>query len=144
MSSEALIFEKIAIAVAFSPRCEAILAEARLLQQTFGSCMIFIHVGKNSLLEEQYLKHLLHRFGLDQPDNKIIWEDGDPVDVILEVCQQEKIDLLVAGALEKESLLKYFMGGVSRQLSRKAKCSLLMLTEPNIHPHGFRQIVVGS
>lgn len=142
MSSDAVIFEKIAVAVAFSPRCEAILAEARLLQQTFGSNMVFIHVGKNSLQEELYLKHLLHRFGLDQPENKTIWKEGDPVEVILGICQQEKIDLLVAGALEKESLLKYFMGGVSRQLSRKVKCSLLMLTEPNIHPKGLMQIVV--
>ncbi|MBC7384473.1 MAG: universal stress protein [Bacteroidia bacterium] len=142
MNNETVIFEKIAIAVAFSPRCEAILAEARLLQQTFGSKLVFIHVGKKSLQEEQYLKHLLHRFGLDHTLNKIIWREGDPVETILEICQTEKIDLLVTGALEKESLLKYFLGGISRQLSRKVKCSMLMLTEPNIHPTGFKQIVV--
>ena len=46
MKSEAVIFERIAIAVAFSPRCEAILAEARFLQQTFKSRMFFVHVGQ--------------------------------------------------------------------------------------------------
>jgi nucleotide-binding universal stress UspA family protein len=135
-------FKKIAIAVAFSPRCEALLAEARQLQDKLGAQMVFIHIGKKTLHQEHYLKHLIHRFGLDLPNNKIIWEEGETVDTILEVCQQESIDLLVAGALEKENLLKYFLGGVARNLSRKVKCSMLMLTEPNIHPTGFKHLVV--
>jgi nucleotide-binding universal stress UspA family protein len=135
-------FKKIAIAVAFSPRCEALLAEARQLQDKLGAQMLFIHVGKKTLQEEQYLKHLLHRFGLDTAKNRTIWVQGEPVETILKVCQEEEVDLIVAGALEKESLLKYFMGGVARQLSRKAKCSMLMLTEPSIHPSGFKHIVV--
>lgn len=135
-------FRKIAVAIAFSPRCEALLAEARQLRQTLGAQMIFIHVGKKTLQEEQYLLHLLHRFELDQPENKIIWKSGEPVETIRDICQEEDIDLLVAGALEKESLVKYVLGGVSRQLSRKVKCSMLMLTEPSIHPGGFKHLVV--
>ncbi len=142
MQSKVTTFQKIAVAVAFSPRCEAIIAEARQLQQAFHSQMIFIHVGKKSMQEEQYLKHLLHRFQLDQPNNEVIWREGDPVETILEICQTQNVDLLVAGALEKETLLKYFLGGISRQLSRKVKCSMLMLTEPNIHPGGFKHLVV--
>jgi nucleotide-binding universal stress UspA family protein len=128
--------------VAFSPRCEALLAEARQLQDKLNAQMLFIHVGKKTLQEEQYLNHLIHRFNLDKEGNKIIWEQGDPVESILKVCHAEEVDLIVAGALEKENLIKYFFGGVARQLSRKAKCSMLMLTEPNIHPAGFKHIVV--
>ncbi len=135
-------FRKIAVAVAFSPRCEALIAEAKLLQDCLKASMIFVHVGKKSLQEEQYLKHLLHRFGLDSANNSVIWEEGDPVETILQVCQKEEVDLLVAGALEKEGLVKYFLGGVSRKLSRRAKCSMLMLTEPSIHPGGFKHLVV--
>lgn len=142
MSNVELTFEKIGIAIAFSPRCEALIAEAKWLQNTFQSKIVFIHVGKKSLQEEQYLKHLLHRFNLDQPETEILWKEGDPVDTIIEVVNTEKIDLLVAGALEKESLLKYVMGGVSRQLSRKIRCSMLMLTEPSIHPKGYNFLVV--
>jgi nucleotide-binding universal stress UspA family protein len=142
MSNVELTFEKIGIAIAFSPRCEALVAEAKWLQNTFQSKIVFIHVGKKSLQEEQYLKHLLHRFNLDQPETEILWKEGDPVDTIIEVVNSEKIDLLVAGALEKESLLKYVMGGVSRQLSRKIRCSMLMLTEPSIHPKGYNFLVV--
>ncbi|MDZ4667548.1 MAG: universal stress protein [bacterium] len=142
MSGKELTFKKIAIAIAFSPRCEALVAEAKWLQDAFHSPILFIHVGKKTMQEEQYLKHLLHRFHLDRPENKIIWKEGEPVETILETVNEEKIDLLVAGALEKESLVKYFLGGVSRQLSRKIRCSMLMLTEPSIHPIGFKNIVV--
>jgi nucleotide-binding universal stress UspA family protein len=142
MKPNGRIFPKIGVAIAFSPRCEAILAEAKQLQNCFQAELLFIHVGKNSLQENQYLKLLLHRFHLDDPSNKIIWREGDPVREILEVCNDEKIDLLVAGALEKESVLKYILGGVARQLSRKVKCSMLMLTEPSLHPSGFKKLVV--
>lgn len=135
-------FEKIAVAVAFSPRIEAILAESRRLQDVFSARMIFIHVGEHDLKQEQYLKHLMHRFELDKPGNEMVWEEGDPVEKILEVCKAKEADLLVAGALEKESLLKYFLGSVARKLCRKAKCSILMLREPDIKTKPIKRIVV--
>lgn len=135
-------FNTIAVAVAFSPRIEAILAEAKRLQNTFKSHMVFIHVGDKDIKQEQYLKHLMHRFELDGKDNKMIWETGDPVEKILEVCKHFNVDLLVAGALEKESLLKYFMGSVARKLCRKAKCSILMLREPELKTKPLTRIVV--
>lgn len=142
MTDQTAPFSKVALAVAFSPRCESLLAEAKMLQEKFACELLFIHVGTKTLQEEQYLKHLLHRFQLDQPKNKTIWKKGEPVETILEICNEEQIDLLVAGALEKESLINYVLGGVSRQLSRKIKCSMLLLTEPNIHPKGFNYLVV--
>lgn len=135
-------FQKIAVAVAFSPRIEAILAESKRLQDIFKAKMIFIHVGEKNLQQEQYLKHLLHRFHLDGAENKLLWEIGDPVDVIIEKCTEYEVDLVVAGALEKESLLKYFLGSVARKLSRRAKCSVLMLREPDIKSKPVRKIVV--
>jgi nucleotide-binding universal stress UspA family protein len=135
-------FEKIAVAIAFSPRIEAILSESKRLQDIFKAKMIFIHVGEKNLQQEQYLKHLMHRFGLDHPDNLVLWEEGDPVDTILETCRKHDVDLVVAGALEKESLVKYFLGSVARTLCRKAKCSVLMLREPDIKSKPVRKIVV--
>ena len=128
--------------MAFSPRVEAILAESRRLQDLFKAEMIFIHVGEKNLQQEQYLKHLLHRFGLDAPTNRILWELGDPVEVIINTCKDHDVDLVVAGALEKESLLKYFLGSVARKLSRRAKCSVLMLREPDILSKPVKRIIV--
>jgi nucleotide-binding universal stress UspA family protein len=135
-------FRKIAVAVAFSPRVEAILAESKRLQDLFKAEMIFIHVGEKNLQQEQYLKHLLHRFGLDASANQLLWEVGDPVEVIIDKCKELDVDLVVAGALEKESLLKYFLGSVARKLSRRAKCSVLMLREPDILSKPVKRIVV--
>ncbi|MES2559154.1 MAG: universal stress protein [Bacteroidota bacterium] len=135
-------FRKIAVAVAFSPRVEAVLAESRRLQDLFKAEMIFIHVGEKNLQQEQYLKHLLHRFGLDGPANQLLWQEGDPVEVIIDTCKELDVDLVVAGALEKESLLKYFLGSVARKLSRRAKCSVLMLREPDILSKPVKRIVV--
>ncbi|MES2780181.1 MAG: universal stress protein [Bacteroidota bacterium] len=135
-------FKKIAVAVAFSPRVEAILAESKRLQDLFNAEMIFIHVGEKNLQQEQYLKHLLHRFGLDAPSNQLFWEEGDPVEVIIDKCKELDVDLVVAGALEKESILKYILGSVARKLSRRAKCSVLMLREPDILSKPVKRIVV--
>lgn len=135
-------FSKIAVAIGFTPRIEAILAESRRLQQIFNAQLVFIHIGEKSLQQEQYLKHLLHRFELDGDANKLVWEQGDPVDKIIEICKQEDADLLVAGALEKESMFKYFMGSIARNLCRKAKCSILMLREPDIKSKPVKRIVV--
>ncbi|MCU0422221.1 MAG: universal stress protein [Bacteroidia bacterium] len=135
-------FKKIAVAIGFTPRTEAILAESRRLQQLFKSAMLFIHIGESNLQQEQYLKHLLHRFELDGNDNKLIWRSGEPVNEILAICKEEEVDLLVAGALEKENMLKYFIGGISRTLCRRAKCSMLMLKEPDIKSNPVKRIVV--
>ncbi|MFA6261132.1 MAG: universal stress protein [Bacteroidia bacterium] len=135
-------FKRIAVAVAFSPRIEAILSEAKRLQEIFEAKIFLVHVGKKNLQEEQYLKHLTHRFGLEGEHTEILWKEGDPVEEILQVCEMHQIDLLVAGALEKESLLKYFMGSVARKLCRRAKCSILMLREPSLHSKPIRHIVV--
>ncbi|TAE77273.1 MAG: universal stress protein [Bacteroidetes bacterium] len=135
-------FQKIAVAIGFTPRIEAILAESRRLQKIFQAQIIFIHIGEKSLQQEQYLKHLLHRFELDGSQHKLIWEQGDPVEKILEICKQEDVDLLVAGALERESMFKYFMGSIARNLCRKAKCSILMLREPEIQSKPVKRIVV--
>jgi nucleotide-binding universal stress UspA family protein len=135
-------FERIAVAVAFSPNTEAILAASKRLQDTFKAPLLFIHVGSHDMQQESYLKELLQRFQLNGIENEVVWETGDPVDKILEVCKDRQVDLLVAGALEKESLLKYFLGSVARKLCRKAKCSILMLREPDLLSRPFERIVV--
>ena len=135
-------FKKIAVAIAFSPRLEAILAESKRLQDIFNSQMIFIHVGEKNLQQEQYLKHLIHRFGLEHSGNLLLWENGDPVEIILEKCKEHDIDLIVAGAMEKETLLKYFIGSIARKICRRAKCSVLMLREPSILSKKVLKIVV--
>lgn len=136
-----LVFKKIGIAIAFSPRLEALIAEASKMQVGLKSELIFIHVGNKSNEDVKILNEYLEKYGLLN-NSKLIWKEGETVETILNICEEEQLDLLVAGALEKESLIKYIMGSVARKLSRKIKCSMLMLTEPKIESNPINYIVV--
>ena len=137
-------FQTIALAFGFSSRLEALIAETRRLSQVYQARTIFVHVGKKTSEKQRQLGNFLVNYGFNDSNSKIIWENGETVDVILKICKQEVVDLLVIGALEKENILKYYMGSVSREISRKAKCSVLMLTKPSIQPSAFQKIVVNG
>ena len=136
-----LVFKKIGIAIAFSPRLEALIAEASKMQVGLKSEMVFIHVGNKSEEDVKTINEYLEKYNLLN-NSKLIWQEGETVETILNICNEEQLDLLVAGALEKESLIKYIMGSVARKLSRKIKCSMLMLTEPKIESSPLKSIVV--
>lgn len=136
-----LVFKKIGIAIAFSPRLEALIAEASKMQVGLKSEMVFIHVGNKSEEDVKTINEYLEKYNLLN-NSKLIWKEGETVETILNICNEEQLDLLVAGALEKESLIKYIMGSVARKLSRKIKCSMLMLTEPKIESSPLKSIVV--
>ncbi len=134
-------FETIGVAVAFSPRLEGVLGEAKRLAETFGARLILVHVGKRTQEKERALSEMCERLGLGT-DVGIIWQDGDPVSVLLTTCKSNSVDLLVLGALRRENVLRYYLGSVARGMSRRAKCSLLLLIEPKIHGTVFQEIVV--
>ena len=51
------------------------------------------------------------------------------------------MDVLVAGALEKEVVLHPFLGNVARRLVREANCSVMLFTHPEKKPKPLRRIV---
>jgi hypothetical protein len=57
-------FETVAVAIAFSPRLEAILMETKRMVNMFGSQLVIIHVGKKDAHHEEVLEKLM---------NKIVW-----------------------------------------------------------------------
>lgn len=136
-------FRKIGLALAFSPRMEALLCEAARLKKLWNAEIALIHVGDHGKKEENLLHELLERTGLDhEPDVKICWESGKPAGQIMHACRKEKVDLLIAGALRKENLVQYYLGTVARKILRKADCSVLMFTDPSVHPQPMKHIVV--
>jgi nucleotide-binding universal stress UspA family protein len=137
-------FETIALAVAFSPRLEALIAETKRLAELFDTKTVFIHVGKRTSDKDKHLSSLLLNYGFNDTNCVVHWQDGNPVETILSVCKNHVVDLLLIGALEKENMLKYYMGSISREISRRAKCSVMMITEPRIHPHPAKNIVVNG
>jgi nucleotide-binding universal stress UspA family protein len=139
-----ITFQRIGLALAFSPRAEAVLSEAARLMRLFSADLVLIHVGVHDPQEEQLLKNLLETAGLADQQVKVVWEEGEPADLILKVCQQEKIDLLVAGALKRENLVQYYVGTIARNIMRKADCSLMMIVDPSTEPRLLKNIVVNA
>lgn len=138
-------FRKIGLAIAFSPRMEALLAEVVRLKNMWNAELFLIHVGNHGPEEESKLLELLSGVGLGGENAvRIFWETGNPCDRILATCKKEGIDLLVAGALKKENLVQYYLGTVARKILRKADCSVLLFTSPSVSPLPFRNIVVNA
>lgn len=138
------LFNRIGFALAFSPTAEALLAETGRFAQLFKAEIILIHVGPSGENEKQHLKSLLTKVGLKESSIRIVWEDGNPVDRILNACHREKIDLLVAGALSRENLVKYYIGTIARKIMRKADCSIMMIVNPSTEVRPIRNIVVNA
>ena len=74
-------------------------------------------------------------------DSPIHYEEGDPAEAILRAVNRENIDLMVAGALEKEVVLHPFLGNVARRIVRDAPCSVVLFTKPSVERRPLRRIV---
>jgi nucleotide-binding universal stress UspA family protein len=142
--SLAHMFTKIALAVAFSPRMEALLAETKRLVELFLSELVLIHVGEKTDELEKEFQEVLSRHGLDKDRTTIIWKQGKPAKMILEACKESKVDLLVAGAMKEEGFLKYYMGSVGRKIIRKSPCSVLTLIDPKPETTSFSKVVLNG
>jgi len=139
-----VIFKRVGLAIAFSPRLEALLWEASRLKKYWQAELVLIHVGDTSEDATDSLKLLLAKVRLSEKEVIIRWEKGDPSKRILAVCREEKVDLIIAGALKKENILKYYLGTIARKILRKADCSVLLLLNPSVEPKPFKSIVVNT
>lgn len=137
-------FSKIALAIALSPRAEALLFEAVRIVKQFEGQLVLIHVGLMQEDTKQKLDELVTMAGGQELAPKIVAQEGKPVEVILDVCKQEKVDLLLAGALQKENLVRYFRGSIARKLSREANCSILLITNPKKESEPCSRILVNG
>ena len=134
-------FETIAVAVAFSAGLAMVLNEAKHLARQFGSVLLLIHVGKRTPAKEAVLQEAVSRLEMER-QTQMIWVTGDPVASLLKTCKENIVDLLLLEALQRETIFHYYLGSVARGLSRRAKCSLLLLTEPQAISTQFHRIVV--
>jgi len=119
------------------------IAEAARLVRLFNAELVLVHVGHQGSEQEQKITHLAQAANLTSL-YKIVWRQGEPVKEILKACREEKIDLLIAGALKKENMVKHYVGSVARAIMRKADCSVYMVNNPSVNPQPTQQIVVNA
>lgn len=133
-------YRSIAVASTFSPRFEQVLAEAKRIRDRFDSELSLIYVGEKSEEVAARFRQTLQRLELSA-DSTIHFEQGDPADAILRALETHGVELIVAGALEKEVVLHPFLGNVARRLLREGSTSLMLFTHPEREPKPMRNIV---
>ena len=136
--------KKILIGIAFSPNLKPNIFEATRMANMFGAQLVGVHVGEKTNKKQNQLADLILEAPKLKYPIKTVWQKGKPVDVILNTAVNEKIDLLVLGALQQENLYKYYVGSVARELTRKAGCSVLLLIKPSVERVKCNHIVVNG
>lgn len=133
-------YRTIGVASTFSPRFVQVLAEAKRMRDRFGARLNLIYVGEKS-------EQTIRKFGkvfreLELPaDLAVHYHTGDPASAILEAAAANGVDLIVAGALEKEVVHRTFLGNVARRLVRQSRCSVILFTKPDREPRPIQRIV---
>ena len=134
------LYKRIAVASAFSPRFEQVLAEAKRVRDRLGSELNLIYVGEKDAATTQRFATALAEISLPA-DSIIHYQQGSPAEAIMEAARANGVELIVAGALEKEVVLRSFLGNVARRLVREASCSVMLFTKPDRDPKPLRRIV---
>ncbi|MBL0684726.1 universal stress protein [Aquimarina mytili] len=111
----------------------------------FDSQLILVHVGEKTKSKEEKIKALISGFS-DNGDEKVklIWKQGDPVEVIISTAKDHNADLIMLGAIPRENFLKFYIGSIARKITRNAHCSVLLLIEPSEDLRPCNHIVVNG
>jgi nucleotide-binding universal stress UspA family protein len=123
-------FNKVLGCLGESPKTRAIVSATRQVALALRADIGFVHVGCPS---DEWLREttfILKESGITEPDARLIVEEGKVADTVLRVARRERADFIVAGAMEKEGPLEYFIGSAARKIVRKAECPVLLLTDP--------------
>jgi len=126
-------FKTILIGVAFSPNLKNNVFEAMRMVDFFDSKMILVHVGTKTKEKEATIKELISGFSDDAEKVKIIWKEGNPVNVII-----------MLGATPREDFLKFYIGSIARKITRNAHCSVLLLIKPSEDLRPCHHVVVNG
>ncbi|MEY2963043.1 MAG: hypothetical protein RL754_304 [Bacteroidota bacterium] len=137
-------FKKMATAMGFSPMAKANLAEVHRIANAIGAELYVLHIGVwNEQCQKTY-DGFLSDLGIAPDRIHRISREGDPKKELLNLCTENSIDLLALGALVRESMFKVFTASIARDVCRKAKTSLLLLTQSRIEHVRCERIVVNS
>jgi nucleotide-binding universal stress UspA family protein len=118
----------------------AVLAEAARVSRSLSAPLCLIHADEFTQEKEERFRSALR--DLEIGGAAIRFEPGEPAEAILKIQREENIDLLVAGAMETQSVHRNFTGDVARELLQRAPCDLLLYTEPKEDPKPPERILV--
>ncbi|MBN2355440.1 universal stress protein [candidate division KSB1 bacterium] len=127
-------FRKAVVAVTFSPRTTAVLNESHRLLSLLGAAPYILHVGEDTPATGEKMKACISESNFRDQSPPYSISKGQIAPQVLAMAKKIKADLIIAGALVKEGLIKSSISKVARQLAVKAPCSVLLLTNPANEP----------
>jgi nucleotide-binding universal stress UspA family protein len=137
-------FKKLLFGFAFSPSLKANVFEVTRLASFLDSSLVFVHIGSQTDEKEQQFHSILKECS-DVPTNvELFWREGRPVNSLIDICKELDVDLLLLGALKREKMVKFYLGSIARELTRKAPCSVLLMLNPSVERHPCKHIVVNG
>ena len=138
------LFKKILVGFAFSPNLKANIFTSLRLANSLEAEIFFIHVGKKTSVKEKTFEEILEDSPVQPKLIKVLWEEGGPIPTILKMCEKNKIDLLLLGAVQRENVLRFYVGSIAREITRKAPCSVLLLIKPSIEEVPSKHVIVNA
>jgi len=112
-----------------------------MLAGKFEASVVFIHVGVPLPEQMKIFANLLEKHGYRNQDYKMVFREGEVQSVIWDVCNEEHVDLLVSGALRKESPERQYFGSIARGLAGNPKGPIMLIPEPSIPAKPFEKII---
>ena len=138
------LFKKILVGFAFSPNLKANIFTSLRLADSLKAEIFFIHVGKKTSVKKKTFEEILEDSPVQPKLIKVLWEEGGPIPTILKMCEKNKIDLLLLGAVQRENVLRFYVGSIAREITRKAPCSVLLLIKPSVEEVPSKHVVVNA
>ena len=132
------------VGFAFSPNLKANVYESLRMAHYFGGELIFVHVGSKAPEKESRFKEIVASSPINSEKFTIEWREGNPVNSLLQASEEFKVDLILLGALKRENVLKFYLGSIARKITRRAKCSVLLLIKPSVERKPCQHIVVNG
>ena len=139
-----IVFKKIMVGFAFSPNLKANVYESLRMAHYFGGDLIFVHVGSKTPEKESRFKEIIASSPVQSEKVTIDWRVGNPVNILLQASQEFNVDLILLGALKRENVVKFYLGSIARKITRRAKCSVLLLINPSVERQPCQHIVVNG
>lgn len=119
------MFKNIGLAAANSPSGERLISEAIQLKNLFNSSLTILTVNNS----DDFILNSIQKLkdsGLNTDNISIKNRSGEPATEILNEASISNFDLLIMGALEKETIVNYYIGSIARKIMRLATFSVLI------------------
>jgi len=165
LDTSGILFNRILVATDFSEPANQALKAAIMIGRLFGSKLVLVHAATpvvffgmdtgpmplevldaNLDAAKKRIDQLIsHEPGLRELEPKATVAYCGAIDLIEQVCRDEKIDLIIAGSHGASGLERLALGSVAEAILHRAKCPV-MIVGPHCRTdyHPFRSIVFAT